>query len=160
MHKSHLNFLLIVSVSLLLNLPLYPQKFTDPEAEYLRIRSLAFDGKLPEAESAVIELLDSLPSYGDAWILRARIYGWQQKYEPAIAILDSMILIEPDNTDALEARRDLALWSNENQLVAEDSLAGIQPGIIPATDLEKTRKTDLRAGYYFDTFRQPVGSFG
>src|SRR4030042_4748646 len=129
MHKSHLNFLLIVSVSLSLNLPLYPQKFTAPEAEYLRIRSLAFDGKLPEAESAIIELLDSLPSYGDAWILLARIYGWQQKYEPAIAILASMILIEPDNTDALEARRDLAFWRGENNPVTEDSLVEIQPGM-------------------------------
>jgi YaiO family outer membrane protein len=159
MHKSHLNFLLIVSVSLLLNLPLYPQKFTDPEAEYLRIRSLAFDGKLPEAENAVIELLDSLPAYGDAWILLARIYGWQQKYEPAIAILDSMILIEPNNTDALEARRDLAFWTGENNPVAEDSLVEIQPGMIKPNDLENTRKTDLRAGYYFDTFNEPYGRF-
>jgi YaiO family outer membrane protein len=159
MYKLFLNFLLIVSVSLSLNLPLYPQKFTDPEAEYSRIRSLAYDGKLPEAESAIIELLDSLPAYGDAWILLARIYGWQQKYEPAIAILDSIILIEPNNTDALEARRDLARWSNENQLAAEDSLTVIQPGIIPSTDLEKARKTDLRAGYYFDTFTEPYGRF-
>jgi YaiO family outer membrane protein len=159
MHKSHLNFLLIVSVSLLLNLPLYPQKFTNPEAEYLRIRSLAFDGKLPEAENAVIELLDSLPAYGDAWILLARIYGWQQKYEPAIAILDSMILIEPNNTDALEARRDLAFWTGENNPVAEDSLVEIQPGMIKPNDLENTRKTDLRAGYYFDTFNEPYGRF-
>lgn len=159
MYKLLLNFLLIVSVSLSLNLSLYSQKFPDPEAEYSRIRSLAYDGKLPEAESAVIELLDSLPAYGDAWILLARIYGWQQKYEPAIAILDSIILIEPNNTDALEARLDLAYWTGENNPVAEDSLVEIQPGMIKPNDLESTRKTDLRAGYYFDTFNEPYGRF-
>jgi YaiO family outer membrane protein len=199
MHKLLLNFLLIVSVSVSLNLPLYPQKFTDPEAEYSRIRSLAYDGKLPEAENAVIELLDSLPAYGDAWILLARIYGWQQKYEPAIAILDSIILNQPYNADALEARIDLAIWTGENQRAIEladrilvtdstnnaildkkrraeaaleaadttgtdispdeDSLSRIQPGIIEKNNLENVRKTDLRAGYYFDTFRKPYGRF-
>jgi YaiO family outer membrane protein len=199
MHNSLLHFLLIVSVSLSLNLPLYPQKFTDPEAEYSRIRSLAYEGKLSEAESAVIALLDSLPAYGDAWILLARIYGWQQKYEPAIAILDSMILNESYNADALEARLDLAFWTGENRyaieladlilasdsanseilekknrateaLVAadtsgkivtqpEDSLVDIQPGMIKPNDLENTRKTDLRAGYNFDTFNEPYGRF-
>jgi YaiO family outer membrane protein len=70
-----------------------------------------------------------------------------------------MILIEPNNTDALEARRDLAFWTGENNPVAEDSLVEIQPGMIKPNDLENTRKTDLRAGYYFDTFNEPYGRF-
>ena len=159
MRDSFVHFLLIVSVSLSLNLPAYPQTNIDPETEYSRIRSLAHDGNLIEAETSVISLLDSFPEYGDAWILLARIYGWQGKFDPGISILDSLILKEPNNNDALEARRDLARWSNENQLAAEDSLTVIQPGIIPSTDLEKARKTDLRAGYYFDTFTEPYGRF-
>jgi YaiO family outer membrane protein len=199
MQKSFLHFLLIVAVSLSLNLPIYPQSITDPEVEYSRIRSLALDNKLIEAERAAIELLDSFPEYGDAWILLARIYGWQGKYEPAYIILDSLLLKEPNNTDAIEARIDLALWTGENRLaieladrilvtdstnnvildkkrraeaalitvdttgtdtsLGEDSLARIQPGIIGKNDLENTRKTDLRAGYYFDTFTEPYGRF-
>jgi len=159
MQNSFVHFLLILSLSLLLNLPVYSQIKIDPEAEYSRIRSLAYEGNLIEAEIAVISLLDSFPDYGDAWILLARIYGWQEKFDPAISILDSLILREPNNNDALEARRDLARWSNENQLATEDSLTVVQPGIIPSTDLEKARKTDLRAGYYFDTFTEPYGRF-
>lgn len=193
------NILLIVSVSLLLNFPLYSQTITDPEAEYSRIRSLAHEGKFPEAETAAVELLDSFPDYGDARILLARIYGWQQKYDPAIALLDSLIKNEPYNTDALEARIDLALWTGDNSyaiamadhilasdstntailekrnraiaaleaadssainiVLPEDSLESVQPGIIKTNDLGNNRKTDLRAGYYFDTFSKPYNRF-
>jgi YaiO family outer membrane protein len=199
MYNSLLRILLLVSLSLSMNSFLHSQKFTDPEAEYARIRSLAYEGKLHEAEIAATTLLDSLPAYGDAWILLARIYGWQKKYEPAIVILDSIILNEPNNNDALEARIDLAFWIGDNQLVImladrmlasdptnntilekkrratealmtmdtsgidltqiEDSLTHIQPGIIETSDLENTRKTDFRAGYYFDTFTEPYGRF-
>ena len=196
---SFLHLLLVVSVSLLLNFPIYSQTITDPEIEYSRIRSLAYDGKLLEAETAAVELLDSFPAYGDAWILLARIYGWQQKYDPAIIILDSLIKNEPDNSDALEARIDLALWSGDNSLAVEmadsilasdstnsiilekrnralaaqeandtsgitlvqteDSLEYVTPGKIKTNDLEHTGKTDLRAGYYFDTFTKPYNRF-
>jgi YaiO family outer membrane protein len=195
---SYLHLLLFVSVSLTLNFPIYPQVNTDPETEYSRIRSLAFDGKLLEAETAAVVLLDSFPDYGDAWILLARIYGWQQKYDPAIAILDSIIMNDPDNTDALDARIDLALWTGDNTYAIEiadrmlaadstnsvildkknramealevsdtsgitthpeDSLKYVQPGKIKTNDLENTRKTDLRAGYYFDTFKEPYSRY-
>ena len=187
---SFLHLLLVVSVSLSLNFPIYSQTITDPEIEYSRIRSLAHDGKLLEAETAAVELLDSFPAYGDAWILLARIYGWQQKYDPAIAILDSLIKNEPDNSDALEARIDLALWSGDNSFAVEmadsilasdstnsiilekrnraiaaqeaidtSSLEYVQPGIIKTNALEHTGKTDLRAGYYFDTFTKPYNRF-
>jgi YaiO family outer membrane protein len=194
-----LHLLLIVSVSLSLNFSIYSQTITDPETEYSRIRFLAFDGNLIEAEKAAVELLDSFPEYGDAWILLARIYGWQQKYDPAISILDSLIENEPYNTDALEARLDLALWTGDNAyaieiadrilasdstnkeilekkgraiaaqepvdtsgmaiLHPEDSLESIQPGIIKTKQIEHASKTDLRAGYYFDTFKEPYSRY-
>ncbi len=160
---------------------------------------MAHNGNLVEAESAAIALLDSFPDYGDARILLARIYAWQEKYEPARLILDSLILKEPANKDAIEARIDLALWTGENNLAIEladrilasdpantsvldkkqdaekaletadttrteisserDSLGISQPGTIGTRDLEKSGKTDLRAGYYFDTFSEPYGRF-
>jgi YaiO family outer membrane protein len=199
MRKAHIYFLLVFSVSLILNFSSFSQIITDPEAEYSRIRSLAYNGNLIEAEGAAIALLDSFPDYGDAWIILARIYGWQEKYEPARRILDSLMFKEPDNTDAIEARIDLALWTGENNLAieladrvlasdpadssvldkkyraekalepvdtsgtvitpAEDSLTVIQPGIINAMNLNDTGKTDVRAGYYFDTFSEPYGRF-
>jgi len=199
MHRVFKYFLLVVPAGLLLNLPASPQITVSPETEYSRIRTMAHDGNLVEAESAAIVLLDSFPDYGDTWILLARIYGWQQNYEPARAILDSLILKEPGNADAIEARIDLALWMGDNNLAIDladrilavdptnnsildkklkaekaleaadtigavispvsDSLIRNQPGSIGARNLETTGKTDLRAGYYFDTFSEPYGRF-
>lgn len=199
MQKNFLYLLLTLSVSFILNFTAFSQIITDPEAEYSRIRSLAHNGNLKEAEVAAISLLDSFPDYGDAWILLARIYGWQEKYDPARGILDSILAKQPDNTDAVEARIDLALWTGENNLAVEladrilaadptnnsildkknqaekalesadttmavttsskDSLTISQPGKINATNLDKTGKTDIRAGYYFDTFSEPYGRF-
>jgi YaiO family outer membrane protein len=199
MYKFFIYFLLVISACLFLNLPAFPQITSNPEVEYSRIRNMALNGNLVEAESSAIALLDSFPDYGDAWILLARIYGWQEKYESARLILDSLILKEPSNRDAIEARIDLALWTGENDLAIEladrilasdpanisvldkkhraekaletpdttmteipsarDSLSISQPGTIGARDLEKSGKTDLRAGYYFDTFSEPYGRF-
>jgi YaiO family outer membrane protein len=199
MFKFFIYIPLVILTSQVLNLPVFPQITLNPEAEYSRIRTLAYNGNLVEAESAAVVLLDSVPGYGDAWILLARIYAWQEKYEPARIILDSMILKEPANTDAIEARIDLALWAGENDLAIEladrilasdpanasvldkrrraekaleavdttgteissikDSLDISQPGTIGTRDLEKSGKTDLRAGYYFDTFSEPYGRF-
>jgi len=192
-------FALVISSSLLLNFPVFPQITSYPETEYSRIRTLAHEGNLAEAESAAVALLDSFPDYSDASILLARIYGWQQKYEPARAILDSIILSNPTNTDAIEARIDLALWMGDNKLSIDladriltsdptniaiqdkklraknaleaadttsaetspvpDSLMRNQPGSIAARNLETAGKTDLRAGYYFDTYSEPYGRF-
>jgi YaiO family outer membrane protein len=199
MYKFFIYFPLIILTSLVLNLHAFPQIASSPEAEYSRIRDMALNGNFVEAETAAVALLDSFPAYGDAWILLARIYGWQEKYEPARLILDSLIMKEPANTDAIEARLDLALWTRENDLAIEladrilasdpsntsiidkkqraekaletpdsirteipssiDSLSINQPGTIGARDLEKTGKTDLRAGYYFDTFSEPYNRF-
>lgn len=199
MYKFFIYFPLVILTSLLLNLPAFPQITSNPEAEYSRIRNMALNGRLVEAESSAIALLDSFPDYGDAWILLARIYGWQEKYESARLILDSLILKEPSNRDAIEARIDLALWTGDNDLAIEladrilasdpantsvldkkhraekeletadttrtetssaiDSLSISQPGTIGARDLEKSGKTDLRAGYYFDTFSEPYDRF-
>jgi len=103
----------LVFVCLLQSFSLCAQEPLSPETEYSRIRSLAFEGKLPEAETAALILLDSFPSYGDAVVLLARIYAWQQKYEPAGILLDSLLKNEPLNYDALDAKLDLSLWNGD-----------------------------------------------
>jgi tetratricopeptide (TPR) repeat protein len=152
MHKLLIYLSLVIITSLLLNLPAFPQIASNPEAEYSRIRNLAYDGNLIEAESSVITLLDSFPDYGDARILLARIYGWQEKYEPARSILDSLIMKEPANTDAIEARIDLALWMGDNDLAIElaDRILASDPVNNPILDKKHRAENALEMA---DTIR-------
>ena len=122
---------------LLINSQLLSQETFNPEAEYLRIRTIAFDGDYVTAAAAARKLLNAYPSYGDVRVLLGRILAWQKDYEQAAAVIDTLLAAEPDNGDALAARRDITLWSKENTPVA----------------------TDIRAGYYFDYFKEPYSRF-
>jgi YaiO family outer membrane protein len=116
---------------------LLAQGTVNPETEYLRIRTMAFDGKYEEAAAGARKLLNAFPSYGDVRILLGRILAWQKDYDQAAAVIDTLLKTEPGNADALSARRDISLWSKENTAVA----------------------TDLRTGYSFDTFTKPYSRF-
>jgi YaiO family outer membrane protein len=121
----------------MLTVTLFSQGITDPEAEYTRVRDMAFSGNLVEASAAARGLVNAFPSYGDARILLGRILAWQKDYMNAAAVIDSLLEKEPANEDALSARRDIAQWSKDNT---------------PAT-------TDVRLGYSFDTFGKPFNRF-
>jgi len=116
---------------------LLSQENINPETEYLRIRTMAFEGDYEAAVVAARELLKTFPEYGDARILLGRILAWQKDYEQAAAVIDTLLSTEPDNADALAARRDISLWSKENTAVA----------------------TDLRTSYSFDYFTKPYTRF-
>jgi len=116
---------------------LLSQEGIDPEAEFSRIRTMAFDGDYANAAAAARKLVNAFPSYGDARILLGRILAWQKDYKQAAAVIDTLLKTEPDNTDALAARRDISLWSKENTAVA----------------------ADLRTGYSFDYFTEPYTRF-
>ena len=116
---------------------LLSQESINPETEYLRIRTMAFDGDYANAAAAARKLLNAYPSYGDVRILLGRILAWQKDYDQAAAVIDTLLLTEPDNADALTARRDISLWSRENTAVA----------------------TDLRTGYSFDYFAEPYSRY-
>jgi YaiO family outer membrane protein len=118
-------------------LPVFSQETVNPEAEYLKVRAMAFDGHYEEAALAARRLVNLFPSYGDARILLGRILAWQKNYKEAAAVIDTLLATDPDNGDALSAKRDIYLWSRDNPLVA----------------------TDIRAGYFFDTFGQPYNRF-
>jgi len=115
----------------------FSQEITDPEAEYSRIREVAFAGNYEEAVASARKLVKAFPDYGDARILLGRILGWQKNFEEAGAVLDSLLQTDPDNADALAARNDITLWSKESTPVS----------------------TDLRLGYFFDTFGEPYDRF-
>jgi len=118
-------------------LPLQAQEAFNPETEYLRIRTMAFEGKLDSAALDARKLVNAYPSYGDARILLGRILAWQKDYAQAAAVIDTLLKKEPENSDALSAMRDITLWSKENTAVA----------------------TDLRTGYSFDYFTEPYTRF-
>ena len=139
MHRKHHIILIICYLFsfLLVSAPLAAQYTDDPEAEYGRIRSIAFEGNYQEAAVAARKLVNEYPDYGDARILLGRILAWQKKYELAAAVIDTLLMTEPDNPDALSARRDITLWSKENTPVA----------------------SDIRIGYSFDSFSEPYSRF-
>jgi YaiO family outer membrane protein len=125
-------------IPVLLNISqLISQEITDPESEYMRIRTMAFGGDYAEAASAARRLVNAYPEYGDARVLLGRILAWQKDFKQAAAVIDTLLLSDPDNGDALEVKRDISLWSKENTAVA----------------------TDVRAGYSFDYFTLPYTRF-
>jgi YaiO family outer membrane protein len=127
----------ILVAGLLNTTQVFSQDTINPESEYQRIKTIAFDGDYATAAAAARKLVNMYPSYGDARILLGRILAWQKDYINAGAVIDTLLLKEPDNEDALSARRDILMWSRENTPVS----------------------TDLRAGYSFDSFREPYSRF-
>lgn len=118
-------------------LNLFSQEAVNAETEYQRIRSIAFEGDYNTAAAEARKLVNAFPSYGDARILLSRILAWQKNYDEASAVIDTLLITEPDNADALSVRRDILLWSKDNTPVA----------------------TDIRAGYFIDTFNEPFSRF-
>lgn len=113
------------------------QIITDQESEYQRIRSIAFEGDYATSAVAARKLVNEFPEYGDARILLGRILAWQKDYKNAAAVIDTLLLTDPKNQDALSARKDISLWSRANSPVS----------------------TDIRAGYFFDTFSEPYSRY-
>src|SRR5512133_325118 len=132
-----INIIGIFLTGFLINVQVLSQNITDPESEYLRIRTIAFNGDYAIAAAAARKLVNEYPSYGDARILLGRILAWQRDYATAGAVIDTMLLSEAENADALSARRDISLWAKGNSPVS----------------------TDVRAGYFFDTFSEPYSRY-
>jgi YaiO family outer membrane protein len=127
----------LLVVGLLNTMQVFSQDTNNPESEYQRIKTIAYDGDYATAAASARKLVARYPSYGDARILLGRILAWQRDYTDAGAVIDTLLLMEPGNEDALSARRNILMWSKENTPVS----------------------TDLRAGYYFDSFREPYSRF-
>jgi YaiO family outer membrane protein len=135
--RSILLILILISTRLLVSVPLLSQEISDPEAEFMRIREMAFEGKYDTAAADARNLVNRYPSYGDARILLGRILAWQKKYADAAAVIDTLLATEPGNADALSAKNDILLWSK------------VTPKL----------STGIKAGYSFDTFREPYNRY-
>jgi YaiO family outer membrane protein len=137
MHQRRFRTLLIsLVVTVLTGGALFSQTITNPEEEYSRIRSLALSGDYSGAEPAARDLVRQFPAYGDARVLLGRILAWQGHYDEGAAVIDTLLLSDPDNSDALEALRDIRRWSRDRSQ-------------------QITPPTDIRAGYLFDTYSEP-----
>jgi YaiO family outer membrane protein len=130
------SLILAVLLAMIAGLSLVAQTVDDPESEYARIRSLAISGNYAEAETAARVLVKEYPGYGDARVLLGRILAWQGHYNEGAAVIDTLLAVEPDNADALEAVRDIRRWSRDRSQ-------------------QNTPPTDIRAGYLFDTYSEP-----
>jgi YaiO family outer membrane protein len=137
MHQRRFRRLLVsLVITVLAGGALFPQTITNPEEEYSRIRSLALSGDYSDAEPAARDLVRLFPDYGDARVLLGRILAWQGHYDEGAAVIDTLLLTDPDNSDALEALRDIRRWSRDRSQ-------------------QITPPTDIRAGYMFDTYSEP-----
>jgi YaiO family outer membrane protein len=117
--------------------PLLSQNIEDPEAEYARIKTIAHGGDFVNAASAARTLVNMYPSYGDARVLLARILAWQEDFDLALAVIDTLLTTDPSNKDAISAKEDILLWMKSDN---------------PST-------TDLRTAYSFDSFTEPYSRF-
>jgi YaiO family outer membrane protein len=136
----YISLMLILVVIMMTGGDLFSQTITNPEDEYARIRSLAFSGNYSEAEPAAWNLVKQYPAYGDARVLLGRILAWQGHYDDATAVIDTLLQTDPGNVDANEALRDIRRWSRDRSQ-------------------QNTPPTDIRAGYFFDTFSEPYERF-
>ncbi|MCU0457984.1 MAG: YaiO family outer membrane beta-barrel protein [Bacteroidales bacterium] len=135
-YKIPIRFLLLTVMFVMTAGSLFSQTITNPEEEYSRIRSLAFDGRYEEAEPAALQLVREYPEFGDARVLLGRILAWQGKYDEGAAVIDTLLVSDPDNSDALEAITDIRRWSRDRSQ-------------------QVTAPTDIRAGYSFDAYNEP-----
>ena len=141
MHSGrYISQMLILVVIMMTGGELFSQTITNPEDEYARIRTLAFSGNYSEAEPAAWNLVKQYPAYGDARVLLGRILAWQGQYDDATAVIDTLLQTDPENVDANEALRDIRRWSRDRSQ-------------------QNTPPTDIRAGYFFDTFSEPYERF-
>ena len=141
MHSGrYISQMLILVVIMMTGGELFSQTITNPEDEYARIRTLAFSGNYSAAEPAAWNLVKQYPAYGDARVLLGRILAWQGQYDDATAVIDTLLQTDPENVDANEALRDIRRWSRDRSQ-------------------QNTPPTDIRAGYFFDTFSEPYERF-
>ncbi len=137
----------------------------DPIAAFDTIRTIAFEGRLADAEIMARQLVMDTPGNGDAVVLLARIIAWQERYNAAIEMLDSLLIEQPEHEDAKIARITINRWLQSSSV--RDSLTA-DTAVLQANDDELKTKIgndttanpiDTHIGYNFDTFSQPYLRF-
>jgi YaiO family outer membrane protein len=138
----------------------------NPEELYDSIRVIALDGRLTEAEVMARKLVESHSDYGDAVVLLARIIAWQERYPEAVELLDSLLIREPDHSDARDARETISEWmagaadiQESDTLMIRTELSESDSAVLSMESDTAARGVDLYTGYSFDTFEKPYQRF-
>ncbi|MBT8235418.1 MAG: hypothetical protein KJO04_04435 [Bacteroidia bacterium] len=86
----------------------------DYDKGYRKARDLALKNNSKHAMLLCKYILANVPGHVDTEILMARIYGWQQHFDKASAILEQTIRRHPSYASGYEALLDVYYWSNNN----------------------------------------------
>lgn len=93
---------------------------------FARARSLAFNGRRPEAIALCREALQRSPGYLDIRVLIGRIQAWEGRYDEGRAELQQVLRSDPAHLDGRLALVDLELWSDQPRtalLLCDEGLA-------------------------------------
>jgi len=94
----------------------------DYDAAYRKARELALNNNSQHALLLCSYILAHVPGHVDTEILMARIYGWQQHYGKASAILEKTIDEYPNYASGYAALLDVYYWSNNDKRALEIAL--------------------------------------
>ena len=81
---------------------------------YITAKELAHEGNYKKALLLSSYVLQNAPGHIDAMILKGRIYGWQKRYNKAIATLEYAVDQHPFYHDGYAALLDVYYWSGNN----------------------------------------------
>jgi len=140
--------------------------FEDPEAGFALMRQYAENGETGLARRTGYLILQEEPDYHDVSLYLARVLGWEGSYDSAYALVDEVIVKEPDLLEAYETGVDVAYWDNEwdkLQAYAEAAFAlePVLPGVQEKVDLARNQRSSERQipeayiHYYYDHFGLP-----
>jgi len=91
----------------------------DYDAAYDKARELALSNNSKHSLLLCQYILANVPGHVDTEILMARIYGWQEHFGKAEAILERTIQKYPSYPSGYEALLDVCYWSNNNTRALE-----------------------------------------
>lgn len=140
--------------------------YTDPEAGFSLMRSLASGGDYNSAKYVGYQLIEENPDYYDAALYLARIHGWESVFDSAYMLLDEVISRSPDLYEAYETCAQLAYWENNQERLqsCSEGAVALEPDSAArfehyAMALRQSRSDQnlpqLFAHYSFDHFSLP-----
>jgi YaiO family outer membrane protein len=111
--KRLLNISVPLGIWAMTGFSLFAQNTPNLETQYLKMRDLAQSGKYLQAKQEGLKLLAQKPDYYDVSVMMGRIYMWEQKYDSAGVVINDVLQKMPANTDAVEAKYDLAFFTGK-----------------------------------------------
>ncbi|MDJ0761701.1 MAG: hypothetical protein QNJ97_01835 [Myxococcota bacterium] len=93
----------------------------DVDARLKLAHQLAHEGAFGPAETHALAVIQQAPTYWDAYLLLARLNGWQKKYDKALEYIDVVTEKAPEYRGARLLKLDILIWSGN--IPAAEALA-------------------------------------